>query len=96
MDKVDLIDSNRSFACIRYPDGRESTVSVQDLAPYPADSETFPPQQSTQQFSVGIPDEQIPVELPTIQNESMPSPEGGHNDEDEDSSCGDTVQPVGM
>ena len=90
VDKVDLIDSNRSFACIRYPDGRESTVSVQDLAPYPTDSETLPPQQSTQQFSVGIPDEQLPVELPTIQNESILSPEG----EDEDSLCGDTVQPL--
>ncbi len=31
--KVDLIESNTEFALIRYPDGRESTVSTRYLAP---------------------------------------------------------------
>ena len=37
VDKVELIDVNPTFASIRYPDGRESTVSLQDLAPCPPD-----------------------------------------------------------
>lgn len=44
VDRVNLIDSNQSFAYVRYPDGRESTVSVQDLAPDTAGSETYSPQ----------------------------------------------------
>ena len=43
VDQVDLIDGNQSFACIRYPDERKSTVTVQDLAPCPAGTETFSP-----------------------------------------------------
>ncbi|XP_018022352.2 uncharacterized protein LOC108678443, partial [Hyalella azteca] len=35
VDEVDLIDSNPTFAHVKYRDGRESTVSVQDLAPCP-------------------------------------------------------------
>jgi hypothetical protein len=35
VDEVDLIDCNPTFAHVKYPDGRESTVSVQDLAPCP-------------------------------------------------------------
>ena len=35
VDEVDLIEANPSFAKIRYPNGRESTVSVNDLAPCP-------------------------------------------------------------
>ena len=37
VDKVELIDANPTFASIRYPDGRESTVSLHDLAPCPPD-----------------------------------------------------------
>ena len=35
IDEVDLLDANPSFAHIRFPDGRESTVSTTDLAPCP-------------------------------------------------------------
>ncbi|XP_047137392.1 uncharacterized protein LOC124813900 [Hydra vulgaris] len=41
VDKVELVDVNPTYANIRYPDGRESTVSLQDLAPYPAPKEKF-------------------------------------------------------
>ena len=37
VDKVELIDVNPTFPSIRYPDGREATVSLQDLAPCPPD-----------------------------------------------------------
>lgn len=33
VDQVELIDSNPTFATVKYADGRESTVSVRDLAP---------------------------------------------------------------
>lgn len=35
VDEVELIDSNPIYANIGHPDGRESTVSVRDLAPCP-------------------------------------------------------------
>ena len=38
MEKVQLLDANPTFASIRYPDGRESNVSVSDLAPCPNES----------------------------------------------------------
>ncbi|XP_065678454.1 uncharacterized protein LOC136093395 [Hydra vulgaris] len=41
VDKVELVDVNPTYANIRYPDGRELTVSLQDLAPYPAPKEKF-------------------------------------------------------
>ena len=33
VDEVELLDANPSYAHIQLPDGRESTVSVRDLAP---------------------------------------------------------------
>ena len=33
VDEVQLIEANPQYAFIRYPDGRESTVSIKDLAP---------------------------------------------------------------
>ena len=35
VDEVELVDVNPNFARIKFPDGRESTVSVSDLAPCP-------------------------------------------------------------
>ena len=46
-DKVDLIEANPNYALIRYPDGRESTVSVTDLAPFPKIS-PIPPTEKNQ------------------------------------------------
>ena len=39
VDQAELIDVNPTFANIRYPDGRESLVSLQDLAPLPSNFE---------------------------------------------------------
>ena len=33
VDEVDLIEANPTYAYIRHPDGRESTVNLRDLAP---------------------------------------------------------------
>ena len=35
VDQVELVDVNPMYSNVRYPDGRESTVSVRDLARYP-------------------------------------------------------------
>ena len=37
VDQVELLDVNPTYANIRHKDGRETTVSVRDLAPYPGD-----------------------------------------------------------
>ena len=85
VDQFDLIDSNKSFASIRYPEWRESTVSFQDLAPYPGGTEIFSPQQTTsQQSSIEIPPEPASVGLTDMPNESTMSPESGHYTEDHD------------
>ena len=42
VDEVELMEANPNFAHIRFPDGRESTVSVTDLAPCPSKTTTFP------------------------------------------------------
>lgn len=43
-DEVELIDCNPTYAAVKYPDGRESNVSVRDLAPCatPATDEILP------------------------------------------------------
>ena len=35
VDPVELLSANPTYAHVRYPDGRESTVSLRDLAPCP-------------------------------------------------------------
>ena len=35
VDQVELLDANPTYANIRYSNGRESTVSIRDLAPSP-------------------------------------------------------------
>ena len=35
MDEVELLEANPTYALIKYPDGRESSVSLRDLAPCP-------------------------------------------------------------
>ena len=42
VDQVELLDVNPTYASIRHQDGRESTVSLHDLAPYPEGQVTYP------------------------------------------------------
>ena len=44
VEEVELTHVNPTYACVRHNDGRESTVSLSDLAPYPRNDEN---QQST-------------------------------------------------
>jgi transposase InsO family protein len=37
VDEVELLDANHQYAHVRFPDGRESTVSTRHLAPAPTD-----------------------------------------------------------
>ena len=64
VDEVDLIEANPSFAKVRYANGRESTVSVNDLAPCPSKTaedvvEIQQPEESstTQQVVQKLPEE---------------------------------------
>ena len=41
VDEVDFMEANPNFAHIRFPDGRESTVSVTNLAPCPSKTTAF-------------------------------------------------------
>ena len=41
-DEVELLDANPKTALVRFPDGRESTVSVSDLAPLSDMSDSEP------------------------------------------------------
>ena len=42
VDKVELTSVNPAYAHIRYPDGRESTVSLKDLSPCPSPEYNLP------------------------------------------------------
>ena len=43
VDKVELTDGNPTYEHIRYPDGRESTVSLKDLSPCPPSHDLYTP-----------------------------------------------------
>ena len=55
VDQVQLLESNPTYASIKYPDGRESTVSVRDLAPCPESEETPEPDNATNENTAEIP-----------------------------------------
>ena len=35
MGRVELLHANPTYALIRYPSGKEDTISIHDLSPYP-------------------------------------------------------------
>ena len=49
--KVNLLEANSQCARIRYPDGRDSSVSLRDLAPYSSPSKNFVGDVSTSKMS---------------------------------------------
>ena len=79
-DEVELMKANPNFAHIRFPDGRESTVSVSDLAPCPSETTTIPE-------STTYHDEITDDEQPTTTSDSSPL----HNCERYESISSDTV-----
>lgn len=80
VDEVELIQANPQYAHIRYPDGKEDTVSVRHLAPagsgydvpsYPTDSSNVTPQEVTPQegsapesTSTPLPQQELTEEAP--------------------------------
>ena len=57
--EVDLLESNQQFALVRFPDGRESTVSTKDLAPYPSTKEPILEEQPSSPNSLDPPDQSL-------------------------------------
>ncbi|XP_045104966.1 LOW QUALITY PROTEIN: uncharacterized protein LOC123500328 [Portunus trituberculatus] len=53
VERVELVTATPHYARVRYQDGRESTVSTSDLAPFPRDQSA---PQNEQQSPAGIPD----------------------------------------
>ena len=63
VDQVQLIDVNPTYAHIKYQDGRESTVSLRDLAPCPC----TPPMESPDSLRESVP-------ISQVGEESTPAP----------------------
>lgn len=71
VQEVDLLEANPYYAFIKYPSGREDTVSVQDLAPSGKTSEDVPPASATP------PDVRLPADerAPSLPAESSSPPQ---------------------
>ena len=73
VDEVELLDANLSYAHIRLPDGRESTVSIRDIAPVgSSDHEVYSDPQLNEDSRVNTPQAQLEVDdsVP-LQNEQL-------------------------
>lgn len=60
VDEVDLVEANPLYAHVRFPSGREDTVSIQDLAPI-GDTPAAPNIESSDKFSSDVPVSSEPV-----------------------------------
>jgi len=72
VDQVQLIEANPSYALIRHPEGRESTVSLRDLALCPSPS-------ATDEVAESMTDdkhEHGPGAVPLISPDHLPHPQG--------------------
>ena len=61
VDQVELLDANPTYAHIRHQDGRESTVSVRDLAPYPKVQDSYSAAEVQETPSSPLSPERVPV-----------------------------------
>ena len=63
---VELTEVSPSYAYVHYPDGRECTVSLQDLAPCPEPNEQFEPRDEVPPATeIADKPEEIPADTPT-------------------------------
>ena len=69
VDQVELRDVNPMYANVRYMDGRESTVSLRDLAPCPS------VQMDATQYSQADPSETVEANAPILTRDAHPDPE---------------------
>ena len=80
VEEVELLESNPQYAHVRLSDGRETTVSVQQLAP------TGVTQMNAQkQLSAPITDPNVPAPIQINESINIPSPDIKHNIETIDS-----------
>ena len=85
VEEVDLVDSNLHYATIKYSDGKESTVSTKDLAPWVPDPSTKltdespePPEPASAEMEIIIPEsDQATPRPPTIEGSSPNAVEMG-------------------
>lgn len=64
VDEVELIEANPQYAHIRFPDGREDTVNLRDLAPYPSYSATDAPEQVSDNVDSISPEREVEPIVP--------------------------------
>ncbi|KAL7644264.1 UNVERIFIED_CONTAM: hypothetical protein RMT77_005091 [Armadillidium vulgare] len=67
VEEVQLLEANPQFAHVRFPNGREDTVSIRDLAPAPAPApapESASLRNSSDKSAMPSNDENLPVEIP--------------------------------
>ena len=69
VDQVELRVVNPMYANVRYMDGRESTVSLRDLAPCPS-----VPMDATK-YSQAVPSETVEANAPILTPDAHPDPE---------------------
>ena len=77
VDEVDLLEANPHYAYVRYPNGRESTVSIKDLAPSVGRSSSLPMGNNTSspnEESGHIMEEPPKESTPTPCTDSFPTP----------------------
>ena len=76
VDEVELTDVNPTYARIRYPDGRESSVSLRDLTPCPSPSIQKGTSPETRPLQEPFPLQEPPsTSLPPARNPTLPSQE---------------------
>ena len=84
VDEVDLVEANPNYAKIRYRDGRESNVSIRDLAPVGSNIGDIPLESTTttmnENVSTEVPlqsdsinDDQIDIDLPVLSEQNPDS-----------------------
>ena len=81
VQRVDLIEANPMYACIKYPDGRISNVSLKDLARFPSEEEPFRSEYSLKPNNVEQTSESVE---PSESHEMLKSNESSRLDENTD------------
>ena len=75
VDEVELIAANPTYARVRYPGGRETSVSLRDLAPCPNKQDTDSSFNSNQEFDT-VDVDVLPEGVgPEVTSPTLPLPE---------------------
>ena len=65
---MDLLEINPQYALIRHPDGREDTVALRHLAPYPVREDNGTDEQPTPTEPVDVNADKVTEHVPTVKN----------------------------